>query len=429
MRMARRIGLSVLAASLLLTPTFSFGAGFALFEHGARGVALGGAFTATADDPTAIYYNPAGIAFLEGTQAAAGVYFITETSTFDGANPYPGDGYTVDLKKQIFFPVHAYLTGELTPDLHWGFGVYAPFGLGTWWPSDYAGKYITRRVDLKTFNFNPTLSYKITEHLAVAAGLDYFYSAIDLTKSLPAISPYTQQVAEVGQVHLYSDYKGGFGWNVGILGKLDGGFSLGLTYRSNVTVDYTGKASFTQYSTGHADFDAIVASQLPFSSKPTVKTSIKYPDEKRVALAWHGSKLGIEVDWVRMGWSSFKDLPFNFVGYPALSQIRPENYEDSDCYRLGVEYKASPTLALQFGLLDDKSPVPTESVSPLLPDAERRGVSVGASFAFSPNTRLDVSYMYLPFKTRSTEGINTDNYEGTYKTKANLFGFTVVHKF
>ncbi|HQU33710.1 MAG TPA: outer membrane protein transport protein, partial [Thermoanaerobaculaceae bacterium] len=89
----------------------------------------------------------------------------------------------------------------------------------------------------------------------------------------------------------------------------------------------------------------------------------------------------------------------------------------------------SPSLAWQIGALYDKSPVPTISVSPLLPDADRRGASIGASFSLTPKTSLDVSYLYLKFKDRSTQGMNYDNYEGTYKTTANLFGFTVVHRF
>ena len=68
-------------------------------------------------------------------------------------------------------------------------------------------------------------------------------------------------------------------------------------------------------------------------------------------------------------------------------------------------------------------------MSPLLPDAERKGASIGASIGLTPKTRLDVSYFYLKFKDRPTLGVNDDNYEGTYKTSANLFGFTVVHKF
>jgi long-chain fatty acid transport protein len=429
MRKARVIWLSAVAGCVLLAPAASFGAGFALFEHGARAVALGGAFGATADDATAIYYNPAGLAFQTGTQLAAGVYFITESSTFDGANPYPGQGYTVDMKSQIFYPPHVYLAGELTPNVHWGVGVFAPFGLGTWWPSDYAGKYISKRVDLRVFDVNPNLAFRLTDNVSLALGADYFYSNLDLTKSLPAVNTYTQQVAEVGQVHLFTDFKGGWGWNAALFAKLGGGLTFGAGYRSNVTITYKGKASFLQFGTGYPDFDAIVATQVPFGMQPQAETKIKFPDEVRLALAWHGQQWGVEGDWVRSGWSSFKDLAITLPDYPGLSETRVENYKDSNAYRLGIEYKASPTLWWQIGGVLDRTPVPTSSVSPLLPDAERKGVSVGASFGLTPKTRLDVSYFYLKFKDRSTGGVNDDNYEGTYKTTANLFGFTVVHKF
>jgi long-chain fatty acid transport protein len=430
MRMARVVLLSALAGGLLLVPALSFGAGFALFEHGTRAVALGGAFGATADDPTALYFNPAGIAF-QGAGYAVGVYFITESSTFDGANPYPGEGYSVDMKKQIFYPVHLYYTSEITNDLHWGIGVYNPFGLGTWWPDDYAGKYITKRVDLKVFNINPNLSYKFSDAFAVAVGVDYFYSNLSLTRSISsqAVNPYTQQVAEIGQVHLYTDFQGGWGWNAAFLAKLGGGVSLGASYRSNVTINYKGNASFIQFPTGYADFDAIVASQIPFGQQPSAETSIEYPTEARLALAWHGQKWGVEADYVKMGWSSFKELPITLPDYPQLSSVREENYEDSATYRLGIEYKHSDKIWWQLGGVYDKTPVPTASVSPLLPDADRKGVSLGASVALSAKTRLDISYFYLKFSDRSTEGGDPDGYNGAYQTSANLFGFTLVHRF
>jgi long-chain fatty acid transport protein len=417
-----------LAGSLLLAPASTFGAGFALFEHGARAVALGGAFGATADDPTALYFNPAGIAF-QPAGYAVGVYFITEASTFDGANPYPGEGYSVDMKSQIFYPVHAYYTSEITNDLHWGIGIFNPFGLGTWWPDDYAGKYITKRVDLKVFDFNPNLSYKFSDAFAVAVGVDYFYSNLSLTRSIGVINPYTQQVAEVGQVHLYTPYEGGWGWNAAFLAKLGGGVSLGASYRSHVKINYEGKASFIQFETGYPDFDAIVASQIPFGQEPTGKTTIDYPWEGRLALAWHGEVWSVEADYVKMGWSSFKELPITLPDYPGLSSVREENYQDSSTYRLGVEYKHSQDISWQFGALYDQTPVPVESVSPLLPDADRKGISIGTSIGLTPTTRLDISYVYLVFKDRSTEGVNPDGYEGMYKTSANLLGFTLVHKF
>jgi long-chain fatty acid transport protein len=429
MRQARLIGIVAGVAAMLLVPVSLRAAGFALFEHSARAVGLGGAFGATADDPSAIYFNPAGLAFQDGFNVAAGVYFITESATFNGVNPFPGQGYSVNMKSQIFFPAHVYAAGPLGTNVRWGLGVYCPFGLGTWWPSDYAGRYITKRVDLKVFNINPTLSFRLGRDFALAVGADYFDSDIDLTKSLPAINPYTQQVAEVGQVHMYTPMAGGWGWNIGLLGKFDGGWSVGATYRSNVTVNYKGSAKFQQFQTGYADFDAIVAGSLPFAAPPDATSKIKYPNEVRLALAWHGERWGVEADAVRMGWSSFTDLPITLPGYAALSQDRPENYQDADTYRLGVEYKSSPTLSWQFGALRDMTPVPVNSVSPLLPDANRTGFSVGAGWKMTPKTELDVSYLYLRFDPRSTQGQDHDNFNGTYNTTANLFGFTVVHKF
>ena len=55
-------------------PGLSFGSGFALYEAGARSSALAGAVVARADDLSAIFYNPAGITQLEGTQAQFGMH-------------------------------------------------------------------------------------------------------------------------------------------------------------------------------------------------------------------------------------------------------------------------------------------------------------------------------------------------------------------
>jgi long-chain fatty acid transport protein len=405
MRNARRC---LVAVAVLLVPTLALAGGFALFEHGARGVGMGGAFGATADDPSAGYYNPAGLAFLSGTQLEAGVCLITETSKFKGADPYPGVGYHADMENQVFYPPHLYVTGRLTSNdaLRWEVGIYAPFGLGTWWPSDYAGKFITKRIDLKVFNINPNLAIRLTDSLAVALGYDLYLSRVDLTKSLPAIGPYTQQAAEVGQVHMYNDnWETGSGWNAALLAKLGGGFSFGASYRDKVKVTYNdATASFVQFPTGYADFDAIVAGSLPFAHPPKGQTSITFPSEARYALAWSNEKWTLEYDLVRMGWDSFKDLPITIVGRPDLSSVREENYQNTTAHRFGLEYRVSPAWAWQLGYLHDPTPVPTASVSPLLPDADRNGYSVGFSWGASQHSKLETSFLYLPFKGRSTNG-------------------------
>ncbi len=418
-----------LAVGLLLAPTLAFGAGFALFEHGARGVAMGGAFAAVADDATAGYYNPAGLAFQDGSEAIAGAYFIGFDSKFRGDDPFPGADYRAKQEKQIFYPMHAHATGALARNVRWGFSLTAPFGLGTWWPNDFAGKYISKRIDLKVLNFNPNLAVKLWDHMALAVGFDYFMSQVDLTKSVGVINPYTQQVAEVGQVHMYNEWDGGWGYNAGLLIKFGGGLSAGMTYRSRVEVVYDAEASFVQFPSGNADFDQVVATLIPFDRNVSGETRINFPAEIRLGFAWQGAKLTLAADVVKVGWDSFQELPIILDGYPHLSSVRPENYEDAFTYRVGAEYKASPVWKFQLGWLRDQTPVPVETVTPMLPDSSRDGISIGVSYKLSDKMAVDVGFLHLMFDERSTKGVNPDGFDGTYKQTAELFGVSLGYRF
>ena len=426
MRNARLI---LAAGALLLAPALVFGNGFALFEHGARGVAMGGAFGAIADDATAGYYNPAGLAFLDGMQAATGAFLITESSKLSGLDPYPGNGYRAEQTSQIFYPFHAHVAGKFSDRVAWGVSLTSPFGLGTWWGDDFAGRYITKRIDLRVFSINPNIAFKLSEKVAVAVGVDYFMSDVSLTKSIPVVNPYTQQVAEVGQVHMYSDLNDGIGFNLAFLAKPAGGWSVGASYRSRVKVEYDAEASFVQIPTGYADFDGLVASMLPFSINPKGATEVNFPAEYRLAVAWRGDKVTTSVDVVRMDWDSFQDLPITITGYPALSSVRAENYEDAYTYRIGFEYRKSQQWSWLFGALYDMTPVPTDAFSPLLPDANRWGATAGFSYAITEKIRFDLGYLLLRFEDRSTNGLDPDGFNAQYHTTAHLLGVTLGYKF
>jgi long-chain fatty acid transport protein len=333
------------------------------------------------------------------------------------------------MVEQYFYPLHAHMTGKLGERFAWGISLTSPFGLGTWWEDDFAGRYITKRVDLRVFNINPNIAYKISENVAIAAGIDYYLSDVDLTKSIGAINPYTQQVAEIGQVHMYSDLNDGIGFNLAFLAKMGDGFSVGASYRARVKVEYEAEASFVQIPTGYADFDGLVATLLPFSINPKGSTEVNFPAEYRLGLAWKGSKLTASVDVVYMDWDSFQELPIIIEGYPALSSVRPENYSDAYTYRAGVEYRVSQRWSWLAGFLYDETPVPQEAFSPLLPDANRWGASAGFSYDMSEKIRFDLGYLYLRFEDRSTRGQDPENFNGQYRTMANLLGVTLHYKF
>src|ERR1700730_18193285 len=95
---------SLFALALLLCPTPVRAAGFALFEQGGKAMGFAGAFTAQASDPSAIFHNPAGIAFLRGTQIYLGGTAVMPTWQFEGANPFPGTGVTEQGATTVLLP-------------------------------------------------------------------------------------------------------------------------------------------------------------------------------------------------------------------------------------------------------------------------------------------------------------------------------------
>lgn len=433
MSIVKRNRTVVAAAALLLLPSLAWGAGFALFEHGSRGMAMGGAMTAVADDPSAFFWNPAGLTQLseDGLQVQFGASFITPTQDFEGGGgPYPGPGYTASQKSQTFFPPHMYVVYPINDRLVTGVGVMAPFGLGTWWEDDHAGRFISKRVALTRVDVNPTVAYRFNDHVSAGVGITYASSSIDLTPALGFVNPYTQQLTDIGQVHLYGEQSEntGFGWNAGLHFDIGEGWSAGFSYRSKIKIEYEGVGSFTQYPTGYPEFDAAVAAAIPFGENVPVETEIKFPDYFSAGIAWSNEQWTFSGQWGYMGWSTFAELPLNFVGYPELSGTVPENYYDAHQWRFGAEYRASETWTFRAGYLRDKTPQPRESMSPLLGDSDRTGPSIGIGWTKGPIT-IDIADLYLFMEDRSTLGNSIDGYDGEYSGNANLISFTLTCRF
>ena len=422
-------------AVLLVVPSLSFGSGFALFETGTRSFAMAGAFVAVADDPSAIFWNPAGLAFQDdkGTQVMMGAILIAPAQTFYGENPYPGEGYSTEQKDQIFFPPHFQLVMPLGERTTFGFAVQVPFGLGTYWDDDHAGRYLSKRVDLYAYDLTPNLAIDLNDNLALGVGADYRISTIDLTRNVPLLDPFTQQVRDVAQAYIYTDGAGndGWGWHAGLLAKLGAGFSAGLTYRSEVKVEYEDYAKFTQFSTGNPELDAIVAQNIPFGEIIEGTTEITFPDFWIAGLAWTGERFTVSAEWGRMGWSSFQELALIFTDYPQFNESIPELYEDADQYRLGFEWRASEHLALQLGTLFDETPQPPSSMTPLLGDGDRTSITCGLSW-IKGRFRLDLGYEHLMMEDRSTwddEGGSLSGYNGNYESSAELAGASMTFTF
>jgi long-chain fatty acid transport protein len=431
--MIRRMSwLSLVAVTVIVVvPSVSWSSGFALFEVGGRAGAMSGAMTAVADDPSALFWNPAGMAFQtdDGVQLMFGASGIWPTQTFYGESPYPGEGYTADQVEQTFIIPHVMLGIPVNKRLEVSFSVMAPFGLGTEWDDDFLGRYISKKADLMVIDLGGSMAYQLSDSFAFGIGVDYMMTSIELIKDVGLINPFDQQLTNVAQADLKSTgTNAAWAWNAGILWKLGGGFSLGANYRSDFTVNGNGEGYFTQYSTGYPEFDAAVGALIPFDQDLPLTAEIAFPDFWNVGLAWQNEKWTFSAQYGVMGWSSYQELPITFPENPEFSTVLEEGWEDAAQYRFGMEYRASANWAFQLGALYDETPQPIDVMSPLLADGDRTGYTAGLSY-FTSKFRFNLGVEDLDIDTRSTDGTSIDGFNGTYVSDAWLVHTSFLIRF
>lgn len=423
------IFISLCLLVFLGTSPLTHGAGFLIYEHGAAAMAMAGAFVAVANDATAIFHNPAGLAFLEGTQISLGTTLITAGGTLSLPNWPDPTFQTVERERQWFYPSTFYISRKINDRIAAGFGLFNPYGLGQKWPEDYPLRYIATRDDMKTFFFNPTLAFKLNDNFSLGVGISYVYSTLefDLVEPLP-LTPF-----------LLLDVPGtleangsGWGLNAGALYKTEN-FSLGFNWRSGFDIDYDGDLAL--------DLSNLPAPVTELAG--TGKTTFKFPDILCVGVAFNLTRsFMITADVHYILWRTYDEVLVE-IDVPGIEAIYPagiadkhikEDWHDSYLLRVGFQYMVNENLALRAGTFYDKTPQPVESMDPILPDADRWGLTGGFGFK-SGNFVLDVAYQFEPFNDRESENRNIPFYNppytpvnlgrGTYETTAHLFGVSL----
>src|SRR5688572_4194157 len=231
-RMRRRggfIGKALAAAAItaigaLASTAPMYAAGFSIFEQGSKAMGMAGAFTAQADDPSLLFHNAGGLAFVTEREVSTGFTWITSTEAeFDGANPFPGEGYHAEQEGLSEFPPHLYWVQPINDTWKFGLGINAPFGLTTSWenPEQFAGRFLSTKAALRAIDINPTIGWQITENFGLGLGAVARFSDVELNRNIGTINPFTQRVADVGRLSLESEFGNAYGFNVGILHKID----------------------------------------------------------------------------------------------------------------------------------------------------------------------------------------------------------------
>ena len=398
--------------------------GFSFAEHGAAAVGKAFAFTGEANDPSAIFYNAAGIAELPGTQVMFGTAVARLSNHFESSITPEAD----DLEKHLPAIPHFYITHQFKnwdDRFYFGFGIYHPFGLRVDWPDNWQGRFAIKDASLRATVLNPTLAFRPNNKLAIAGGLQILDSAVKLRQSfsVPGLVPESDIII--------NDLSGrSLGWNAGLLYHLTEATTFGVNIRSQLVTHYKGQVNFA--GPGSAFFEST-----------NVDSTITYPPyvffgfSTQISSRW---KLNGDLGYFK--WSTVKSLPFNFestsgsaIPQSALNLSVDQSWKNSYVYSVGTEYALTERLVFRGGLFVDESAIPGWTFDPTTPVSTLRGGTIGVGYKWS-NMVFDAAYLEGGYKGQTIDSSTTNILNlagnttfGTYKGKVQVLTLSFRLKF
>jgi long-chain fatty acid transport protein len=452
-----------------------YGSAFSISEMGSRASGMGTAFTGVADDGSALFYNPAGIAFQPGTHleldstVIVGLFRFTPSSVPAG-QVIPPNGYSMSVKPHFIPVASLYATKQISPKITLGFGIFTPFGLSanstnfndsdpnlTKVPSRFAGT----RVRLESYWFQPTIAYKLKDNLSIALGPAFVHTHLELEESilnpldpdgalsfgrtaaptvLPGL-PVNQAAAIIARLlpegrSRIAGTSNAPALSSGLLWKHAASkTNIGLLYRSSVVNHLSGKASFAFGNQPYPLEQYVGPSFLP-NAFPNQRITGSFPMPATYGVGFANSRFWntrISFDVRMQDYKKFKNVPLDFPINKQLPGdknlgLDPEkilnfNFRESWNIAVGLEKPINSTTTVRIGYQFDLSPVVPQSVGPLFPDSDRNSFTFGGSH-MSGNKEFTFFYEAMFFENRVTN-VPSNDYQwtnGDYSNYAHVFG-------
>jgi long-chain fatty acid transport protein len=360
----------VLKAVIYGCPTMAaFATGFRLPDQDAFAAARGEAFVATADNPAAVYYNPAGITQLEGHNVRLGVYGISLNPSYH--SPDGGTYHTSDNLHAVPQFFYAYVPEKFP--LSFGLGLYSPYGLSAKWPQDTGFRSVALEGSLSYMTLNPVVAWKILPSLSVAAGPTFNYAETDLRQGL---SPYP------GSDYFRFKADGtDVGYNLGLRWQPLTQLAFGASYRSETTINYS----------GHTDM-------VPLYKGMSATADFPFPDNLILGVSYRPTpNWNFEFNADYTGWSRLKTVPIQQqVAVPPIML----NWDSSWYFEFGATRYLGGGWRVSAGYIFNENSVPDANYNPMVADLDRHFFSLGVGYQ-GKHFSFDVAYQlgYGPSRT------------------------------
>lgn len=447
--------------------------GLTFYETGTKAASLGGAFRGLADDWSACFWNPAGIAYLEHSELNLSAYATSPRPTYipevkfeeyevgfmNGNKWYPDDRNYLRPNFSAFLKLDK-LKG-FTP----GIAFFVPYDVQYAWkiyePTSGFNNSVSlpnhdHQTDLIILDFHPTLAKEvIADKLSLGAGISIQYGDL-LLRKLNLVPTDSLIPRPYDNFPMDSKFQGdgwGVGFNIGLLLKLTPKVKVGVTLRSPMNIELSGTSDLQVFLPENDSLASYVAEQSDYPDSlfrgGKLKTStsdemtLSLPADFGAGISYqHSEKLTFTFDLSFVNWSSLDELEANFgwkfpFAENSTSKVTlPLNWENVTRFSLGCEYQASEKVALRGGYYFEPSPIPDKSLTPLFPDVgDKNGISLGICLHLN-SFNLTYAYQYIGFKEREITNITDingdflyDNLPGIYRMDSHASYFSLSYHF
>ncbi|MGA1845708.1 OmpP1/FadL family transporter [Deferribacter abyssi] len=460
---------------LVFSISFSYAGNVDTFGIGSKATALGGAFSAYADDPFAAYYNPAGLVQMKSFTASAGVHILNpnlkiyDYSATDGVgnnvSPY---GQDFGDKSPTLIVPHIGFATPINDRIAFGLAAYVPYGLHVKWednPAQNAGAYNSYESYYYRLVVSPTIAYKVNDKFSIGFGISvgrsesgvyrriYNDATINTLNNLITTysincnsnptNIYCQKLAVAQATNgkkIETDVTDSVNWsyNVGIMYKPMDQLTLGLTYRSRTHTKFKGETEIK----GLDPITETTLNKARVYTSVDVNFSVDHPEQIQLGIRYQPHKrVSIEADVVWTNWSIIDQYTANFED-PLLSSTEketfPRKWEDTKQVRVGIEWMVTDLLTLRAGYFYDPSPIPDDTFDLVWPDADKKVYSLGAGLNFG-RLSIDLVLQYIVAEYQRQIGGESENLNDTYaddvtgnegevsmKADGNLWGYGVT---
>ena len=402
----------ILITTALLAGVFSYAGGFRVSLQGVKQLAMAHT-SAHTEDASVAFFNPAGISFIPNklSVAVGGFGAITEVEyqSLETLQSYK-------TENPLGTPLYAAIAYKVTNNVSVGLSVTTPFGSTVKWADDWTGREIVQKMELKSFYFQPMVSYKFNDWASIGVSYIYAKGIVDWDKAVTNLG---------GTLNINDEKATGSGFGVGFYLKPSSNLDLSIAYRSPVIMKAdNGVATFTgvpeavltspQLNVGADGQDAFTA-ELPLVDEYII--GLTY----RITPKWL-----VSADFNYHGWERYSKLTLDFENAQVGNQadktvlVSPKNFKNAKTFRIGTQYMLTDKLAGRLGYYFDESPYEDNYFIPETPSFDASVFTTGLGYKFGKLGVDLAAALSLP-QARQVDNAYL-NFKGQAKAKAMYLG-------